>query len=153
MVCTPPPRMKNEIASVNPLCAFALVIASRNEPGPLSFVFVTISANGTGVGVDGKVSTGGVLLPVFEDVEATVITTCEVTTGQDGESIGQNGWMPSLPAPPRGIRTSLSHALSVSLMRSPGATSTVALVGDGSSGLGNVPGARSAVVRLTLNRI
>jgi hypothetical protein len=56
-----------------------LIIACRSEPGPLSFVFVTVSVKGTGVGVDGNVVTGGVLLPVFDETEATVIVTRLVT--------------------------------------------------------------------------
>jgi hypothetical protein len=52
-----------------------LVIAWRRDPGPPSFVFVTISVNGTSVGVDGRVVTGGVLLPVFEETDPAVIVT------------------------------------------------------------------------------
>jgi hypothetical protein len=71
----PAPGMANEIVSVKPACALAVLSAWRSEPGPLSFVLVTMSVNGTGVGVDGNVVTGGVLLPVFEETDATVIVT------------------------------------------------------------------------------
>src|SRR4051812_37338496 len=91
IVWTPAPRMVNEIGSVNPECELALVIAWRRDPGPLSLVLVTIRLNGTCVGVEGNVSTGGVLEPVFDDTDTTVVVTNVVTTGQMGESIGQNG--------------------------------------------------------------
>src|SRR6266487_1476442 len=152
IVRTPPPGILNEMVSVKPAWLLALMICWRSDPGPLSFVFVTIKVNGTGVGVDVSVVTGGVLLPVFEETEPTVIVTSEVTAGHAGDSIGQNGWIPFFPGSALGSKTSLSHALSVSLMCSPGATSIVAFVGDGLRTSGKEPGTRSAAVSETLNR-
>src|SRR3954471_3497239 len=153
IVWTPAPRILNEIVSVNPECELALVIAWRNDPGPLSLVLVTIRLNGTCVGVDGNVSTGGVFEPVFDDSDTTVVVTRVVTAGQLGDNMGQNGWMPSFGGAPGPLSTSLSHARSVTLMCSPGCTSTVVLVGAGSRGFGGAPGWRSAAVRLTLKKI
>src|SRR5256885_15108251 len=46
-VCTPLPGMLKEIASaLDPFgCALALLIAWRSEPGPLSFVLVTMKVS------------------------------------------------------------------------------------------------------------
>src|SRR4029450_264094 len=141
------------MVSVKPVCALALLIACRSDPGPLSNGFVTTFVNGTSVGVEGNVSTGGVVAPVFDETDATVTVTWLVTTGQIGDSSGQKGWMPSFVGAPGPVSTSLSTARSVSLICSPGPTRTAVLVGDGSSGFGGVPGFRSSGLRLTLNKI
>src|SRR5690349_24873128 len=91
IVCTPVPGILNEIVSVKPVCALALRIACRSDPGPLSNGFVTTIVNGTSVGVEGKLSTGGVFSPVFDETDATVTVTWFVTTGQIGDRSGQKG--------------------------------------------------------------